>query len=88
VLSSCLQDLSAGDAHGTPLAVGATWVLPPAASSLLRRSALSLVGALGPAELQALHAALGSGPLGGARRSVLQALRKEWQSHIKYTGKV
>ncbi len=62
-------------------------LLPRDAAAALRRGALLLIGVLRDKELQALHVALGPG-WDGARRGVLAALRKDWEKHVKYTGKV
>lgn len=64
-----------------------TGVLPPGAAGALRRGTFWLLGPLGPGEWQHLHMALAPG-FGGARRGALQALRKEWESGFKFTGKV
>lgn len=66
---------------------GATGALPPPAAAALRRGAFHLVACLSPAELQHLHVVLAPG-LGAARRTALQALKKDYDSLFKYTGKV
>ncbi|KAI5066257.1 hypothetical protein GOP47_0019153 [Adiantum capillus-veneris] len=50
----------------------------------LRPGAFALVDICSTDDLQQLHAVLGEGP----RRSTLTALRREYEQHFKYTGKV
>ncbi|MCO5612214.1 hypothetical protein L7F22_066477 [Adiantum nelumboides] len=52
--------------------------------AILRPGAFALVDICSTDDLQQLHAVLGEGP----RRSTLTALRREYEQHFKYTGKV
>jgi hypothetical protein len=58
-----------------------------AAGAALRRGGHALYGAVGPAELQHVHAVVGQGPLGAARRAALAELRGSYEREFKYTGK-
>ncbi|KXZ53905.1 hypothetical protein GPECTOR_6g823 [Gonium pectorale] len=88
-------------AAGLGAGLSSATLLPAAAHQALRLGAYSLLGCLGPQQLQHLHMALGTGaaageavgagladPGGAARRAALAQLRKEYESSYKYTGKV
>ncbi|GBF87566.1 hypothetical protein Rsub_00277 [Raphidocelis subcapitata] len=57
------------------------------AAAALRRGAHALFGAVAAAELQHLHAVVGQGPAGVARRAALAELRASHEREFKYSGK-
>jgi hypothetical protein len=59
-----------------------------ATAGALRRGAYALLGAAPPAALQHVHVALGRGAAGGLRRGALAELRRDYERHHKYAGKV
>ncbi|GLC52394.1 hypothetical protein PLESTB_000624300 [Pleodorina starrii] len=97
--AAALESGAFGAGVGSSAGVGAT-LLPQRAHEALRQGAFSLMGCMGPPQLQHLHMAMGTaagadagaGPAaavgGGARRAALAQLRKEYDSSYKYTGKV
>jgi hypothetical protein len=57
------------------------------AAAALRRGAHAVFGAVAAAELQHIHAVVGQGPAGAARRVALAELRASHEKEFRYTGK-
>lgn len=89
--AALLAALADGGDDGSGAAVAAGGAVAPA----LRRGAYCLIAALTPAQLQHLHGALGGSSSsgggsgsGGARRAALAELKRDYEKHHKYSGKI
>lgn len=56
--------------------------------AVLRRGAYGLMSCVTPGQLQHLHGAIARGTAGALRRSSLAELKKDYEKHHKYSGKV